>query len=74
MGDRVEANREIELSAGSISYQDTGGEGPVIEMELIFMPRAEALNFTAQALVPIASESKSRVGLKECERTYRNCI
>ena len=26
----MEANREIELSAGSISYQDTGGEGPVI--------------------------------------------
>src|SRR3954465_12986716 len=30
MGDPVEANREIELSAGSISYQDTGGDGPVI--------------------------------------------
>src|SRR4051794_41629712 len=30
MGDPVEANREIELSAGSISYEDTGGDGPVI--------------------------------------------
>jgi pimeloyl-ACP methyl ester carboxylesterase len=30
MGDRVKASREIELSAGTISYQDTGGDGPVV--------------------------------------------
>jgi pimeloyl-ACP methyl ester carboxylesterase len=30
MGDPVEASREIQLSAGTISYQDTGGDGPAI--------------------------------------------
>jgi len=30
MGDPVKASREIELSAGTISYQDTGGDGPVV--------------------------------------------
>jgi pimeloyl-ACP methyl ester carboxylesterase len=30
MGDHVKASREIELSAGTISYQDTGGDGPVV--------------------------------------------
>jgi pimeloyl-ACP methyl ester carboxylesterase len=30
MGGRVEASREIQLSAGTIRYQDTGGDGPVI--------------------------------------------
>jgi pimeloyl-ACP methyl ester carboxylesterase len=30
MGGGVEASREIQLSAGAIRYQDTGGDGPVI--------------------------------------------
>jgi pimeloyl-ACP methyl ester carboxylesterase len=30
MGGSVEATREIQLSAGTIRYQDTGGDGPVI--------------------------------------------
>src|ERR1051325_461044 len=30
MGDSVEASREIQLSAGTIRYADTGGDGPVV--------------------------------------------
>jgi pimeloyl-ACP methyl ester carboxylesterase len=30
MGDPVEASREIQLSAGTIDYLDTGGDGPVV--------------------------------------------
>src|SRR3954454_21599106 len=30
MGDVLEASREIQLSAGTIAYEDTGGDGPVI--------------------------------------------
>jgi pimeloyl-ACP methyl ester carboxylesterase len=30
MGGRVEASREIQLSAGTVAYEDTGGDGPVI--------------------------------------------
>jgi pimeloyl-ACP methyl ester carboxylesterase len=30
MGDSVEASREIQLSAGTIRYSDTGGDGPVV--------------------------------------------
>jgi pimeloyl-ACP methyl ester carboxylesterase len=30
MGDSVEASREIQLSAGTIRYADTGGDGPVL--------------------------------------------
>jgi pimeloyl-ACP methyl ester carboxylesterase len=55
----VEATREIQLSAGTISYQDTDGDGPVIlfvhgllATPALWSPVVERLSAEARCIVP----------------------
>src|SRR4051794_14100418 len=55
MEDRVEASRDIQLSAGTIRYQDTGGDGPVI----LFVHGLLASGMLWAAVVPrLAGEAR----------------
>src|SRR5437763_9041930 len=59
MGDPMEATREIELSAGTIRYFDTGGDGPVLlfvhgllATPALWTPVVERLSGEARCIVP----------------------
>src|ERR671934_1680576 len=59
MGGHVEASREIELSAGTIRYLDTGGDGPVIlfvhgllATGMLWAPVVPLLSGDARCIVP----------------------
>jgi len=55
MGGSVEASREIQLSAGTIGYQDTGGDGPVV----LFVHGLLASGMLWSAVVPqLAGEAR----------------